>query len=72
MVEFVANIRGIEKSSANYKRLLATKPAYEAIARNAPTREVTQVSDENDDLAMMLQQEVAQFQKRKASRVIRG
>lgn len=71
-VEFIAEMRGVEKNSALFQRMLAAKPYYEKIDTSLSERRELSQPAFDDELYRQLAQEVACFEQKRKLRVISG
>lgn len=69
-VDFIAQLREVEKNSSLYRRMLASKPLYTNITSTPPVPPKGDLSD--NELFHILAAEVERFQKNRRNKIIRG
>lgn len=71
-VEFISEMRGVEKNSAIFQRMLDTKPHYEKTDSSLTGEKTHPQASEEEDLYLLLSQEAARFEQNRKRRVISG
>lgn len=71
-VEFIAEMRGVDKASAIFQRMLDSKSHYEKIDPRLGDIKTLSQPFEEDDLYRHLSQEVACFEQKRKRRIISG
>lgn len=71
-VEFIAEMRGVEKNSGLFQRMLDTMPHYEKVDAASTGRKKLPQSSEEEELYFLLSQEAASFEQKRKRRVISG
>lgn len=72
-VQFIADLRKIERDSTLYKKMLSAKTLYEELLPlNTRKHSPKKATSDEDELFLLLSEEAARFDKQRRGKVIRG